>query len=151
MADAETSRAHTTSVSDTVLSVEDLTTHYFLGDKPVRAVENVTFKIDKSETLGLAGESGCGKTTTAYSIMRILPENGRIMGGKVILDGQDLVQLSDEDMREIRWRAASIVFQYAMNAFNPVLRIGNQITEVIREKEGSTEEEANPTSLMRWG
>jgi peptide/nickel transport system ATP-binding protein len=105
-----------------VLEVENLKTYYYLGKDSVKAVDGVSFKIEAKETLGLAGESGCGKTTTAYSIMRLLPENGRIV--------------------QVRWRKASIIFQYAMNAFNPVLRIGAQIVEVIREKENVGKEEA---------
>ncbi|MFX1261004.1 MAG: ABC transporter ATP-binding protein [Promethearchaeota archaeon] len=126
-----------------VLELRDLTTHYYLGGKPVRAVENVSLEIDRQETLGLAGESGCGKTTTAYSILRILPENGKIVGGQILLDGDDLIEKTAEEMRRIRWRSASIVFQYAMNAFNPVLRIGAQIIEVMREKTEVSEEEAS--------
>lgn len=125
-----------------VLDVKNLTTHYLLGEKRVKAVEDASFTIDKQETLGLAGESGCGKTTTAYSIMRILPENGRIVGGQVLLDGDDLISKPMKEMRKIRWKSASIVFQYAMNAFNPVLRIGNQIIEVMREKYDITESDA---------
>ncbi|MHA2021494.1 MAG: ABC transporter ATP-binding protein [Candidatus Thorarchaeota archaeon] len=125
-----------------ILEVENLKTHYFIGDKPVYAVDDVSFTIDKNETLGLAGESGCGKTTTAYSILRILPANGKIVEGSIKLDGEDLVTKSMEEMRKIRWKKASIVFQYAMNAFNPVLRIGRQIVEVIQEKEGGSEEAA---------
>ena len=125
-----------------MLKVDDLTTHYYLGNKPVRAVENVSFTIDKQETLGVAGESGCGKTTTAYSIMRILPANGEIIRGSVSLDGEELTTKTEEEMRQLRWRSASIVFQYAMNAFNPVLRIGEQIVEVMMEKFEVTKEEA---------
>jgi peptide/nickel transport system ATP-binding protein len=125
-----------------VLDVKNLTTHYLLGKKRVKAVEDASFTIDKQETLGLAGESGCGKTTTAYSIMRILPENGRIVRGQVLLDGDDLISKPMKEMRKIRWKSASIVFQYAMNAFNPVLRIGNQIIEVMREKYDITESDA---------
>ena len=116
------------------LEVNGLSTHYYLGSKVVKAVDDVSFTVDKRETLGIAGESGCGKTTTAYSILRILPENGEIVKGEVLLDGEDLVRKSDEEMRKLRWREASIVFQYAMNAFNPVLRIGKQIIEVMMEK-----------------
>ncbi len=125
-----------------VLEVKDLATYYYLGGKELKAVDGVTFDIESKRTLGLAGESGCGKTTTAYSIMRILAENGKIARGSVRLDGVELTELSDEEMRQIRWKKASIVFQYAMNAFNPVLRIGRQIVEVIREKDDVSKEEA---------
>jgi len=125
-----------------VLEVKDLATYYYLEGKELKAVDGVTFNIERSRTLGLAGESGCGKTTTAYSILRILAENGKIARGSVNLGGLELTDLSDEEMRKVRWKKASIVFQYAMNAFNPVLRIGNQIVEVIREKDDISEEEA---------
>ncbi len=128
-----------------MLKVDNLSTHYYLGKKPVRAVENVSFTIDKQETLGVAGESGCGKTTTAYSIMRILPENGKIIGGSIRLGEDELTLKTEEEMRKLRWRSASIVFQYAMNAFNPVIRIVDQITEVMMEKQDITEEEAVKT------
>ncbi len=125
-----------------VLEVRDLATYYYLGGKELKAVDGVSFDIERKRTLGLAGESGCGKTTTAYSILRILAENGKIVRGNVNLGGVELTELNDEEMRKIRWKKASIVFQYAMNAFNPVLRIGRQIVEVIREKDDISEEEA---------
>ncbi len=125
-----------------VLEVNNLSTYYYLSGKPVRAVEDVSFTIDYRETLGVAGESGCGKTTTAYSIMRILPANGEIVNGEILLDDDDMVKKSEEEMRKLRWKSASIVFQYAMNAFNPVLRIGKQIIEVMLEKHDMTKNEA---------
>jgi len=125
-----------------VLQVKDLATYYYLGDRELKAVDGVSFSIDAKRTLGLAGESGCGKTTTAYSLMRILAENGEITRGSINLGGIELTTLSEEEMRKLRWKKASIVFQYAMNAFNPVLRIGRQIVEVIREKGDYSKEEA---------
>jgi len=125
-----------------VLQVRDLATYYYLGGRELKAVDGVSFDIEAKRTLGLAGESGCGKTTTAYSILRILAENGKVARGSVRLGGVELTELSDEEMRRIRWKKASIVFQYAMNAFNPVLRIGNQIVEVIQEKEDISDEDA---------
>jgi len=121
-----------------VLKVENLSTHYQLGSETVYAVDNVSFSINAGETFGLAGESGCGKTTVAKSIMRILPDNGLIAGGKILLDGQQIVGLSEKEAKKFRWRKASMVFQYAMSAFNPVLRVGDQIAEVLKEKEGCT-------------
>jgi len=125
-----------------ILEVRDLTTHFFMQESVARAVENVSFTLKKGETLGLAGESGCGKTTTALSIMKLLPRGGRILNGEIILDGEDLVKKSDSEMKVIRWKKISIVFQGAMNALNPVIRVGDQVAEAIIEKENVTKGEA---------
>ncbi|MFX1514240.1 MAG: ABC transporter ATP-binding protein, partial [Promethearchaeota archaeon] len=119
-----------------VLEVNSLATHYFLKESRVRAADDVTFTVEQGKTLGLAGESGCGKTTVALSILRLLPFAGRIVNGEVILDNVNLLKLSQEEMRKARWKDLSYIFQYAMNAFNPVMNVGEQITEVILEKEG---------------
>ncbi len=115
-----------------VLDVQELTTHYLTLRGWVRATESVSFQVEPGEALGIAGESGCGKTTVALSLLRILPSGGRIRHGKIIFDGTDLVPLTDNEMRKIRWKGISIVFQGAMNAFNPVYKIGDQIVEAIR-------------------
>ncbi|MFX0171892.1 MAG: ABC transporter ATP-binding protein [Candidatus Hodarchaeota archaeon] len=117
-----------------LLEVKDLSTHYFLKESRVRAVDDVSFTVERGSMLGLAGESGCGKTTVALSIMRMLPRAGKIVNGEIILDDIDLLRRSREDMRKTRWKDLSYVFQYAMNAFNPVMNVGEQITEVIIEK-----------------
>jgi len=126
----------------TVLKIQNLSTHYRLGRDVVYAVDRISFNVNAGETFGLAGESGCGKTTVAKSIMRILPDNGLIAGGKMWLDGQEIANLSEQEAKNIRWRKVSMVFQYAMNAFNPVLRIGDQIMEVVQQKEGYTKKKA---------
>jgi len=125
-----------------ILEVKDLTTHFFMQEGVARAVDNVSFTLTKGETLGLAGESGCGKTTTALSIMRLLPPGGRILNGKIILDGEDLVEKTDREMKAIRWKKISIIFQGAMNALNPVIRVGDQVAEALIEKEKVPKEEA---------
>jgi peptide/nickel transport system ATP-binding protein len=116
-----------------VLDVQDLTTYYLTGRGPVRAAEGVSFQLERGEAMGLAGESGCGKTTVALSLLKILPSNGRIVRGKIIVDGKDIVPLKERQMRkEIRWRSVSMVFQGAMNALNPLYKIGDQIVEAIK-------------------
>ena len=116
-----------------LLDINDLTVYYKILRGYVKAVEGVNLQLRKGETLGLAGESGCGKTTMALSIMRLLPPNGRIVRGKIIFDGEDITTLPEDRVRkEIRWKKIAIVFQGAMNALNPVYSIGEQIIEAIR-------------------
>jgi oligopeptide/dipeptide ABC transporter ATP-binding protein len=117
-----------------LLVVDELVTHFKLEAGSVRAVDGVSFRLDYGEALGIAGESGCGKTTTALSLVQILPSNARIKGGSVKLMGIDLVGKSDNAMRRYRWREISIVFQGAMNALNPVQRVRDQIAEPIEER-----------------
>lgn len=116
-----------------LLDVEDLAIYYEILRGQVKAVEGVNFKLEKGESLGLAGESGCGKTTTALSIMRLLPSNGKIIKGKILYGNKDIANLSDEEVRkEIRWKKIALIFQGAMNALNPVYTIGEQIVEAIK-------------------
>jgi len=125
-----------------ILEIRDLITHYFTVQGPVEAVDGVSFTVDAGQTFGLAGESGCGKTTVALSIMDLLPSNGRIMGGQIFLDGEDLVKKDESGLKKVRWKKISMVFQGAMNALNPVINVGEQIAEVILEKEGVPKAEA---------
>jgi len=127
----------------TLLNVQDLTTYYKLPQGYVKAAEDISFKLEKGDALGLAGESGCGKTTVALSVMRLLPPEGRIVRGKCLFKNFDLTKLSEEEMRkEIRWKKISIVFQGAMNALNPILKVSDQIVEAILNHEKTTKEEA---------
>lgn len=114
-----------------LLEVRDLKTYYFTLRGPVKAVDGVSFEVEKGETVGLAGESGCGKTTTALSIIKLIPPPGKIIGGQIIFEGKDLVNMKDSDIRRIRWKGIAMIFQGAMNALNPVFRVGDQIAEAI--------------------
>jgi peptide/nickel transport system ATP-binding protein len=127
-----------------LLEVQNLTTYYSTQRGSVHAVENISFKLNEGKALGLAGESGCGKTTAALSLLRILPYNGEILTGKIMFHGKDLVQLTEDEMRnEIRWKGISLVFQGAMNALNPVYKIEDQIVEAIKiHEEHVTKKEA---------
>lgn len=119
-----------------LLSVQDLTTYYKTLRGYVKAVEGVSFNLEKREALGLAGESGCGKTTAALSILRLLPFNGEIVKGRVLFKDKDLVTMSENELRkEIRWKGISLVFQGAMNALNPVYTIEYQVVEAIKTHE----------------
>ena len=126
-----------------LLSVENLKTYFKTSRGFVKAVDGVSFTLEKGDSLGLAGESGCGKTTTALSILRLLPPNGRIVGGKIIFDGINLLKLDEESFRKkIRWKRISIIFQGAMNALNPVFKVGDQIAEAIMIHEKVSKEDA---------
>lgn len=118
-------------MDEVLLQVDDLTMHYTTRAGEVFAVDNVSFHLRRGEALGLVGESGCGKTSIATSLIRILPENARILGGRILLDGKDLVSLSENEMRKVRWERISMVFQAAMNSLNPVYKVGDQIIEAL--------------------
>lgn len=114
-----------------LLEVKNLKTYFKIKAGEVKAVDGVDFVLEEGEAIGLVGESGCGKTTTALSLVRLLPSEGRIVEGEIYLNGEDLVTKSEEELRKNRWKDISIVFQGAMNALNPVMKIGDQISEVI--------------------
>lgn len=116
----------------TLLSVRDLTVEFHTDSGIFRAVEQLDFDLDPRKTLGLVGESGCGKTTAMLALMRLLPEVGRIVSGSVHLEGTDLLRISLAEMRQKRWGEIAMVFQGAMNALNPVQTVGSQIREAIR-------------------
>ncbi len=123
--------------------MENLKAYFFTMKGPVKAVDDVTFSLERGDVLGLAGESGCGKTTTALAILKLLPEPGRIVNGRILFDGMDLVKLSEEEMRrKVRWKRISLIFQGAMNALNPVFKVGDQIAEAIMLHEDVSKEEA---------
>jgi oligopeptide transport system ATP-binding protein len=113
-----------------LLEVRNLETHFKTQDGLVKAVNNVSFHVDRGETLGIVGESGSGKSVTSLSIMRLIPNPpGKIVGGEIIFDGENLLDLSEEEMRHIRGNRIAMIFQDPMTSLNPVLTIGRQITE----------------------
>jgi oligopeptide/dipeptide ABC transporter ATP-binding protein len=125
-----------------LLVVENLRTYFTLSSGIVKAVDGVSFELHDGEALGIAGESGCGKTTTALSLLRLLPPNARVVEGSVKLFGIDLAQKSENALRRYRWREISVIFQGAMNALNPVQRVGDQVAEPIVERLGLPKAEA---------
>jgi peptide/nickel transport system ATP-binding protein len=117
----------------TLLDVRNLSVDYLTDEgTALHAVENVSFQLEEGRSLGIVGESGCGKTTVMMSLLRLLPEEGRIVRGQVLFGGQDLLQCSEVEMRRVRWREISMVFQGAMNALNPVRTVESQIVESLR-------------------
>jgi peptide/nickel transport system ATP-binding protein len=122
-----------TIADDVVIEVNDLQTVFFTNSGLFRAVDQLSFRVRRGETLAIVGESGCGKSVSALSIMRLVPDPpGRIVGGSVLLEGVDLLALSEAEMRRIRGDRMSMIFQEPMTSLNPVMRIGDQIAEAVR-------------------
>ncbi len=116
-----------------LLRVKDLRTHFFTRWGTVKAVDGVSFDLEKGETLGIVGESGCGKSITCLSLMRLVPQPaGRIVGGEILLEGEDLLKKSEREMRRIRGEKVSMILQDPMTSLNPVFTIGNQVKEAIK-------------------
>ena len=119
--------------------MKNLKTVFFTNSGLFRAVDDVSFNVSRGETLAIVGESGCGKSVSALSIMRLIPNPpGKIVGGSVTLEGTDLLTLDEAEMREIRGNRISMIFQEPMTSLNPVMRIGDQITEVVRLHQNMT-------------
>jgi peptide/nickel transport system ATP-binding protein len=115
------------------LDVRDLSIQYITNDGvALQAVEGVSFTLEQGRSLGLVGESGCGKTTVMLSLLRLLPEAGRIVSGQILFEGRDLLQISEREMQSVRWHGISMVFQGAMNALNPVRTVESQIMEALQ-------------------
>jgi len=131
-----------------LLQVKNLRTSFFTPEGEVRAVDDVSFEVDEGKTLGLVGESGCGKSVTSLSIMRLVPSPpGRIVGGQVLFGGRDLLKLDKEQMRRVRGNDISMVFQEPMTSLNPVFTVGDQIMEAIRLHQGSDKREARSRAI----
>jgi peptide/nickel transport system ATP-binding protein len=128
---------------DTVLDVKNLKTVFFTNSGLFKAVDDVSFSVRRGETLAIVGESGCGKSVTALSVMRLVPDPpGRIVGGSIVLEGADLLGLDEAEMRQVRGNRISMIFQEPMTSLNPVMRIGDQITEVLRLHQTMNSKEA---------
>jgi peptide/nickel transport system ATP-binding protein len=121
--------------NDALLELRQLVVHYGAGERPARAVDGIDLQIRPGEVVGLAGESGCGKTTVANAVLQVLRPPGHIAGGSVLFRGENLLGKSDEELRRYRWRNVSMVFQSAMNALNPLMRVGDQFVDTMRAHE----------------
>jgi len=138
--------------AEALLEVDELKTHFFTREGVVRAVDGVSFSVAPGETLALVGESGCGKSVTSLSILRLVASPpGRIVGGRVLFEGRDLVALREEQMRAVRGNAISMIFQEPMTSLNPALRVGWQIAEtlVVHRSLSRNEAKAKAVELLR--
>jgi peptide/nickel transport system ATP-binding protein len=135
-------RGRTAKSRETVLSVEDLSVTYTTKGGDVRAVRNLSFSLQRGEALGLVGESGCGKSTAALAVMAYLSSNARVSSGRVLFEGQNVLEMSDGQLRKLRGNRLAMVYQDPMTTLNPCLKIGPQMTEVLTVHQGMTEKEA---------
>ena len=131
-----------------ILEVKNLNMSYKTIDGEVEAVKDVSFTVKEGESFGIVGESGCGKTSVAMSLLQLQADNGKITNGEIIFDGTNIVGLSESELREVRWSGISIVFQGAMNSWNPVVKIGEQIREAMREHYPDKTKEENTTKIL---
>ncbi|NDD92122.1 ABC transporter ATP-binding protein [bacterium] len=134
--------------TDLLLDVRNLKTSFFVEGGEVRAVDDVSFSVHRGKTLGIVGESGCGKSVTSLSIMRLIASPpGRIVGGQILYKGQDLLKLSEEEMRRIRGNDISMIFQEPMTSLNPVYTVGNQIIEAVMLHQGLKARDARDKAI----
>ncbi len=130
-----------------LLSVRDLATYYGAGPEPVHAVDGISFDVEPGEIMGLFGESGCGKTTVGFSLMRLLPDSARVMRGEMLLDGRDLLKLNQSELRAMRGNRMAMIFQDPMTSLDPSFSIGEQIMEPLREHLGLSSGAARERAL----
>lgn len=131
-----------------ILEVKNLNMSYKTIDGEVEAVKDVSFSVKEGESFGLVGESGCGKTSVAMSLLQLQADNGKITNGQILFDGIDIVGLNESELREVRWSGISIVFQGAMNSWNPVVKIGEQIREAMREHYPDKTKDENTKKIL---
>jgi oligopeptide/dipeptide ABC transporter ATP-binding protein len=135
-----------------LLQIQDLKTQFFTSSGVVKAVDGVSYDVEEGETVAVVGESGCGKSVSALSIMRLVAEPaGRVVGGKILFQGRDLLQLDPEEMRRVRGKDIAMVFQEPMTSLNPVLTIGMQLTETLQQHLGVDQETANARAVELLG
>ncbi len=131
-----------------LLEVKDLRTHFFTYDGVVKAVDGIDYELEQGETLGLVGESGCGKSVSALSLMRLIPDPpGKIISGEILFEGEDILKVEMDDMRHIRGGKMSMVFQEPMTSLNPVLTVERQLTETLQLHKGMTRQESRTESV----
>lgn len=132
---------------DVLVRIQDLRTHFFTPEGVAKAVNGVNLTLRRGRTLAIVGESGCGKTTLALSLMRLVPYPGRVVGGQVLLGGQDILQMTDDQLRKLRGRVISMIFQDPQSGLNPVLSIGEQVVEIITNHLPISKSEAKRQAL----
>jgi len=131
-----------------LLEVQDLRTYFYTDDGVVKAVDGVNFSVEAGKTIGIVGESGCGKSITAMSILRLIPDPpGKIVSGKIMFNGEDLTKVSDEKIRHIRGNDISMIFQEPMTSLNPVFTVGFQIMEALMLHQNLDESEARKKAI----
>ena len=135
-----------------ILEIENLQTYFFTSAGTVRAVDGITYSVDQGETVAIVGESGCGKSVSALSILRLIPDPpGRVVGGSIHFMGLDILALSDAEIRKVRGRRIAMVFQEPMTSLNPVLTIGLQLTETLEHHLGMTRDAARARAAELLG
>ncbi|WP_461811216.1 ABC transporter ATP-binding protein [Faecalimonas sp.] len=134
-------------MSDVLLQVNNLQSYFYTATGVVKAVDGVTFSLNKGKTLGIVGESGSGKSVTSNTIMKLLPKNGKIVNGEILFEGKDIAKIKDKEMLKIRGQEISMIFQDPMTALDPVFRIGDQVMEVILAHHKIPKEEARKLAI----
>ncbi len=130
-----------------LLTVENLEISFVSTSKKIKAIDGISFQVSLGKTVGIVGESGCGKSITSLSLMRLLPQSGQITGGKIFFDNEDILIKSEKEMRKIRGNKMSMIFQEPMTSLNPVLTIGNQISEVFQVHQAMSQKDARENAL----